>query len=178
MSEISKALALEETFEYEGRSYKLAAMSFEVVGLWEAYLKRRADLDLFASKAYLPPDEYAYRVSQVSQDKAAGLYGFMSQVSLNAQLTWDGKIEFTGLRLAEAPANGMDVDAARSFARKLQEEAVEAWDMVQRKLREMDADPNRQAPPMTETAGPSSSSPSAPGSSASPGTSDPGKSAG
>ncbi len=173
MGEISKTLALEETFDYEGKSYKLAPMTYEVMGLWEMHLKRRADLDLLLSKKWLPADEYLEQAAAHRADKAAGKYDFFSPISQAAAESWEGRIELSAIRVAEAKANGLDPAAARKLVREVLEHSAEKWKELQDRLEGMDADPNRPAP---QTGPDTASSPSPPPSPASPGTSSPGKS--
>ncbi len=169
MGEVSKALALEESFEYQGKTYKLAPMTFEVIGLWEMWLKQRADRDLQLSRRWLPPADYAEHLSVLMQDKAAGRYDFFSAVSAAAQQGWEGKIELVAIRLAEA-ANDLDAAAARKLAREIHESDLEKWAEIQAKQAEMDSDPNFPAPATRPGhSGGSASSPSAPSSPASPG---------
>ncbi len=168
MGEVSKALALEESFDYQGKTYKLAPLTFEVIGLWEMWLKQRADRDLLLSKRWLPPADYAEHLSVLQQDKAAGRYDFFSAVSAAAQQGWEGKIELVALRLAEAPANQLDAAAARKLARDIHENDLEAWAALVAKQAEMDHDPNFPSPAKGPGSG-SASSPSAPSSPASPG---------
>lgn len=173
-SEISRALGLEEDYEFEGTTYKLAPAHFEVKNQWEAWLKRRADLDLELSKRWLSPESYLERVRQLTADKTAGDYDFFGPVSHRAMQSWEGQIELAAIRLAEAKANGLDLDAARKLARHVQETNAEKFLELQRRLREMDDDPN--APARTQPGTPTASSPSAPSSSGSPGTCASGKS--
>jgi hypothetical protein len=174
MGSIAQALALEESFEYEKRTYKLAALTFEVIGQWERWLKRRAWADLYATREFTPPSEYAEQSSRLREDMVAGRYDFFSRASLEAQEHgWEGKIEIAALRLAEPPSNELTVEEARKLARRIMEEAAQTWTLLQQKMAEMDtdADPNAERPAeTTPPPGASASSPSAPSSPASPGT--------
>ncbi len=176
MSEIIRALGLEESYEFEGTAYKLAPLTFEVIGLWEGWLKQRADRDLVQSRRWLSDAEYLLRVDRLAAAKAAGDYDFFGPVSCAAQQGWEGKIELAAVRLAEAPGNKLDPEAARRLARKIQETNLEKWVELQKKMEAMDDDPNSPAPPPAGPAA-SASSPSAPASPGSPGTCAPGKSA-
>lgn len=175
-SEISRALGLEESYEFEGTTYKLAVCSFEVIAQWEAWLKRRADCDLLLSKRWLTEAEYFLRVDRLAAQKAAGEFDFFGPVSAAAMRGWEGNVEFAALRLSMAESNKLSLDDARKLARRVMETNVEKWSELQRTMREMDDDPNSRAPQSRGEV--SASSPFAPASSTGSPTSTPGKSAG
>ena len=170
MSEFAQALATEETFEWQGQTYKMSGLIMEVVGQWENWLKERAWREVLRSQRFLPPAEHDRQCRLLQEGLAAGDYDFFSAASVKAQQSWEGKIFLAWARTA---INHKDFKI--DIIRAIYERDIDKFVEIQRKLNGMDLDPNSKAPP---EAGPAvgSSSPSVPLSLERPGVTVPGKS--
>lgn len=163
MSEIARALAAEGSFDWEGKTYRLAPMTYDVISLWEDYLAGRAWKEMERSARHLTAAEFDRQARGLREDLAAGNYGFFSRVSDQARQTWEGLIEIASIRVIVAHAD-LDPIFVRKMVRKIQEHHAEKWAELKRKMEEADHDPN---PPAPETPGTDDgiSIPSAPSSS-------------
>ena len=81
MGQISSALALEETIEHKGVTYKLAPLTLEVQGQWEQWLENRAWEALARRRQNIGDYEYRQLADSLTQAITAGEYSFFSEAS-------------------------------------------------------------------------------------------------
>lgn len=156
MGEISKALATEGSVEFQGKAWKLSAMTVGVQGEFEVWLEERAWDVLRRSRRWKTDQEDREDRAKLLEDITAGKYSFFSRACLEAQAQLSGMTQMIFLRLRAA--NPGDDKITADFVRQLVEEKLEE---VQATLAGMDADPNRNAPAPAGAAA-SASPPSAP----------------
>lgn len=173
MGEFARALALEETFEWEGATYRLAALDrIEVIGLWEQWLADRAWARLEKRRGRMPDTELSRLREQLLARETAGDYDFFSVVSGDAIRSWDGRIEIVVIRIwvclpDNERAEGRQAQL-RKMLRRINEEALEKWAEIEMKMARQDADPNSPAPAKKATPGDDDASASPPSSPDSP----------
>ncbi|MGH8358118.1 MAG: hypothetical protein ACRESF_11550, partial [Pseudomonas sp.] len=146
MSELRRVLAMEGSFDWEGRTYKLAALSYEALSLWEEYLEGNALRSLERARRVLSQEAYGEYAAGIRRDLAARVYGYLSDASAKAEADWQGKIEMAAIRLFVAESNDLDLAAARKLAATIQEHNFDLWCQLQEKMRGMDNDPNSPGP--------------------------------
>jgi len=145
MGEVAKALAQEGSFEWQGKTYRLAPLTYEAIALWEEYLAGRAWRELERARRHLSPQEYEAQARGFREDAVAGAFSFFSRASAQAQLSWEGLIEMAAVRVIVAQPD-LDPAEARKLVRTIHEHDLEKWAELKRKMDEQDDDPNAPAP--------------------------------
>ena len=109
MGDVARALAVGPDIDFEGRTYTLSPLTYELQAKFEVWLERRAVQAVERQKPYLADDDFRERSARVFVDIAAGVYSFGSPASVQAAGTLPGLKELMRLSLSKKHP---DVDAA------------------------------------------------------------------
>lgn len=142
MSELARALGMEEEIEYKGKKYKLAPLHIEIVALYEKWLRNRDYEMLQQDKSLYKQDEYQEQMRAIRRDAAAGVYSLFGDVGQKSLKSIDGIKYMTYLRL-----HYCEREITEDFVEEmLTDEFENALQRIQEKAAMMDADPNRKGP--------------------------------
>jgi hypothetical protein len=87
MAEISKALGLGSTFDFNGKSYTCSPWTYRIQGEFEQYLESHAMKTVKKMRQYLTESEYGELVAKTHKDIAEGYYAFGSEPCMRAMQT-------------------------------------------------------------------------------------------
>ena len=138
MAEISKALGLGSTFEFNGKTYTCSPWTYKIQGEFEKYLEDYAMRTAKKMRQYLTEPEYADLISKTHKDIAEGYYAFGSEPCMRAMqtLTHFKKI----LHLCLLPKHpDMEMQTVDELVQNRLEEMMA-------KMGEATADPNQNGP--------------------------------
>jgi hypothetical protein len=161
MGEISRALGQGSSLEFNGQTYPLAPLEYDIQAAFEIWLEGRAWAGYYRSARFLKPDDQVQLMKETARDIAGCVYSFGAEISGKALQGPPGQkyMLFLLMKKAQLPT-GPDV------TEKLIDEIWQSkWLEAMAHVDALINDPNSPAP----AAGRESSSPaSAPSSSASP----------
>lgn len=143
MSFISQALGLSETITHQGKPYKIAPLTMEILGQWEQFLIDQAWGFLQRLRPKLSADEYRQRADGLIAAGASGQFELFGRISSEAQ---ENPLTSTGrhLLLLRLKAGNPGVEITDAIVKEMLEESLE---QILLKQRLMDApDPNYPAP--------------------------------
>lgn len=139
-----QVLGMGTEIEFEGRTYRMAPLTFELQAKYVAWLKRQAVEAIRQQRSYLTEEEYDKKMDRVDRNIAAGVYGFGSDLCIQSVKGPDGLKELVRLTLGK---NHPEVDhefVDRLFETKVKEAAAA--------LQRANADPLPETP-TTQSAG-------------------------
>jgi len=138
MAEISKALGLGSSFEFNGTTYTCSPWTYKIQGEFEKYLEDHAMRTAKKMRQYLTEAEYSDLISKTHKDIAEGYYAFGSEPCMRAMqtLTHFKKI----LHLCLQPKHpDIDMGTVEQLVQNRLEEMMA-------KVGEANADPNPNGP--------------------------------
>jgi hypothetical protein len=118
MAEFSRALDQGSTLEFEGKTYRLAPLTFLSFAAFEQWMIRRAWRAAEQSAKWLPVHLAEARLDAVTRDVAAGVFSWGSRLCGEASQTAPGQKYLLFLMLAGDPAN----EATEELADRIMEE--------------------------------------------------------
>ena len=147
MAEISKALGLGSTFDFNGKTYTCSPWTYRIQGEFERYLEDHAMKTVNKMRQYLTESEYGELVTKTHKDIAEGYYAFGSEPCMRAMqtLTHFKKV----LHICLLPKHpDIDMNTVDELVQNRLEEMMA-------KVGEANSDPNPNGPEMTtdQTAG-------------------------
>ena len=159
MGHMAQALAMEETIDHNGKTWKLSPITAEIMAMWESYLENRAWEVLQGRRGKIDPLEYQAKEDRLLGCIAAGDYSFWSEPSLRAQRRLGGPAYKYWIMIRLRAVNNPD-DITDALVDEMIEQQAEKLAFA---LRRMDTpDPNLPTPAANPGAG-SESNPSSPG---------------
>jgi len=90
MGETARALGRGPELEFEGRTYEVSPLTFELQARFETWMERRAYESVRRHRAGVPDEEYYRLLAAVARDSAAGEYSFGSKASVKAGASLPG----------------------------------------------------------------------------------------
>lgn len=142
MAEISKALGLGSTFEFNNKSYTCSPWTYKIQGEFERYLEDHAMRTAKKMRQYLNEAEYGELISKTHKDIAEGYYAFGSEPCMRSMqtLTHFKKI----LHLCLLPKHPeIDMNTVEELVQNRLEEMMS-------KVGEANLDPNQNGPATQE----------------------------
>jgi hypothetical protein len=143
MAEISKALGLGSSFDFNGKTYNCSPWTYKIQGEFERYLEDHAMRTARKMRQYLTDQEYTDLIARTHKDIAEGYYAFGSEPCMRAMqtLTHFKKI----LQLCLQPKHpDIEMNTIEELVQNRLEEMMS-------KVGEANADPNPNGP--TDQAG-------------------------
>jgi len=90
MSEASKAVAAPGELTFHGKKYKLAPMTIEMIGMFDAWIEQRAYEAVERGRSLIPDDVYRDRLDSVTRLISSGRLGYGSVACLEAAKSLPG----------------------------------------------------------------------------------------
>lgn len=120
LPDLADVLGVPDTFEYEGKSYKVRELTLIQRARFGQWLKDRAKQEV--ARTLEAPDEFKRQaISAVYADIAAGVYSWGSEASIKALCTPEGCAYALYLALSEDHPEVDEELAAKMFEAKLNE---------------------------------------------------------
>jgi hypothetical protein len=145
MANVSDILGVGPSLEFEGVTYHVKPLTFELQAKFEQWLRRRAlksaQEDFEARQ--MSRDAYNATLTGIRRDWAGGVYAYGGEVSIDAMKTMPGIKEFLRLSLSK---DHPEVDA--EFIDRMMEAQMEE---VSHALAEANADPLPKTPPTAKS---------------------------
>lgn len=101
MADEEQVLGMGSEIEFEGRTYRMAPLTFELQAKYVAWLKRQAVEAVRQQRSYLTDEEYEKKMDRVDRNIAAGVYAFGSPLCVESSKNLDGMKEIVRLTLAK-----------------------------------------------------------------------------
>lgn len=136
LTELGKALGESADFEWRGKVYKVAPVSFDIEAQFSAALQRLAAEGLRRNAAYLGAQAYRDALQVFQDDLAAGEFDWSGRVAIKARLSPSGSRELVWLCLTR---DG-DQELTRADLEQLLRDGAK-WDELMRLMQELQAPP-------------------------------------
>ncbi len=101
MADEQRLLGVGSEIEFEGKTYTMAPLTYELQAKYVAWLKKRAVMSIKEQREYLTDEEYKEKMDNVDRNMAAGVYGFGGKVCVDSVRSMDGLKELVRLTLAK-----------------------------------------------------------------------------
>lgn len=140
MSDVANALGVPAIFHYKGKDYKVGPRTLRVEAELERRLQDAALASVQSMRKSLYPDEYRMMLDGVRRDVAARTYSWGSEACVNYLTTLHGMRQLWFLQLCAAnPEEPLTMEWFEEVW-----DDPDAFERLQVKMAEVDADPNRK----------------------------------